>query len=164
MATLTVVGLIVASCGGAKRPGVCPRIAILAQAGEITQLSAANTVAMKAEITDVRVECEYETGDQVRMTADISTRMRATKGPGMQGETARFSYFVTVTDRRGNVLNKRVFPVTVNFRGRQSFVFNEGSWQYYTLTRGGTGRSYEIWIGFQLDDRQLEYNRRKEIE
>lgn len=162
-AVLVVTGLVVASCGGQKK-GVCPRIAVLAQAGEITELGANNEIAFRAEMTDVRVECEYRTADLQEMTADITSRMRVTKGPGLQGDSVRFNYFVTVTDRRGNVLNKRVFPVTVNFRGRQSISFNEGSWQFYKMRRGGTGLAYEIWIGFQLTDAQVEYNRRKSLE
>ena len=163
MALLMLAGFVVASCSGAKK-GVCPRIAVLAQAGELTQLSGGNGIGYTATMSDVRVECEYKTGDLQEMTADISTRFTVTKGPGMQGDTARFSYFVSVTDRRGNVLNKRVFPVTVNFRGRQSVTITDSSWQYYRLIRGGTGLAYEIWIGFQLNDAQLEYNRRKGIE
>ena len=163
VAILLLAGLVVASCSSTKK-GVCPRIAILAQAGELSQLSADGGVAYRAEMTDVRVECEYRTRDLQEMTADITTRMRITKGPGMQGDTARFSYFVSVTDRRGNVLNKRTFPVTVNFRGQQSVVISDDSWQFYRLIRGGTGLSYEIWIGFQLTDAQLEFNRRKGIE
>ncbi len=158
-----MAGLVVASCSS-KKKGVCPRIAILAQAGELTQLASDGAIAYRAEMTNVVVECEYETGDLQQMTANVTTRMRITKGPGMQGETARFSYFVSVTDRRGNVLNKRVFPVTVNFRGRQSVTISDGSWQFYRLIRGGTGLSYEIWIGYQLNEGQLEYNRRKGIE
>lgn len=160
---LTLVGLVVANCGD-KKKGICPRIAILAQAGELTEVTVDNTVSYRAEMSDVRVDCEYRTRDLIEMTADITTRFTVTKGPGMQGDTARFNYFVSVTDRRGNVLNKRVFPVTVNFRGQQSVTFTDGSWQFYRMTRGAFGLSYEIWIGFQLSDVQVEYNRRKGIE
>lgn len=161
---LALAGLIVASCSSTNKKGVCPRIAILAQAGELTELASDNRIAYQAEVADVRVECEFRSADMVEMTADITTQMRVTKGPGMQGDTASFQYFVSVTDRRGNVLNKRVFPVTVNFQGRQSVVVSDDSWQFYRMRQGGTGLAYEIWVGFQLTDGQLEFNRRKGTE
>ena len=59
----------------------------------------------------------------------------------------------------GTVLSKREFPLRVNFGGNPAVEHTERSWQFYRLKRGYAGIEYETWAGFQLSERQLEYNR-----
>ena len=154
------------ACGGIpKERGICPRTAILADAGKITKFrpgapETAENVMFTAEMRDIRIACKYN--DQVlrELEADLLVSMVLRKGPAMSGEVAELPYFVTVTDRRGTVLSKREFPLRINFGGNRAVEHTEKSWQFYRLQRGYSGVEYETWVGYQLDERQLDYNRR----
>lgn len=153
-------------CGGVpKDRGICPRVAILADAGKITAFrpGAAETpanVMFTGEMTNIRITCKYNDPNLLELETDTYVTMILRKGPAAQGNAAEMPYFITVTDRRGTVLSKREFPLRINFGGNAAVEHVERSWQFYRLRRGYAGIEYETWAGFQLDDRQLEYNRR----
>jgi hypothetical protein len=167
MAAATLATLAALSaCGGIpKDRGICPRVAILADAGKITAFrqgapeTPAN-VMFTGEMTNIRIACKYNDQQLLELEADVYVTMILRKGPAMQGESAELPYFITISDRRGTVLQKREFPLRINFGGNAAVEHVERSWQYYRLKRGYAGIEYETWAGFQLNDRQLEFNRR----
>jgi len=168
MAAAALAGVAALSaCGNTpKERGICPRVAILADAGKITQFrqgapeTPANVV-FSGEMTNIRIVCKYNDQQLIELEADVYVTMILRKGPAMQGETAELPYFITISDRRGTVLSKREFPLRLNFGGNPAIEHVERSWQFYRLKRGYAGLEYETWAGFQLDDRQLEFNRRR---
>ncbi len=167
MAALGLLGLgLLAGCGGIpKDRGICPRVAILADAGKITKFRAGapetpENVEFTAQMRNIRITCKYNDQLNTELEGDVYVTMVVEKGPAMSGDVAEVPYFISVTDRRGTVLNKREFPLRVGFSGSRAVEHTERSWQYYRLRRGYSGLEYETWAGFQLDDRQLEYNRR----
>lgn len=157
---------ILAGCGGMpKERGICPRVAILSDVGKITKFrpgapETAENVMFTGEMREIKIACKYNDAQLLELEADVFVTMILRKGPAMGGDVAELPYFVTVTDRRGTVLSKREFPLRVNFSGNAAVEHTEKSWQYYRLRRGYSGTEYETWVGFQLDDRQLEFNRR----
>ena len=167
MAAAALAGVLaIASCGGVpKDRGICPRVAILADAGKITKFrpgapeTPAN-VMFTGEMTNIRILCKYNDQQLIELESDVYVTMVLRKGPAMQGDVAELLYFITVTDRRGTVLNKREFPLRINFSGNRAVEHIERSWQFFRLRRGFSGLEYETWAGFQLDERQLEFNRR----
>jgi hypothetical protein len=167
MAAAALLGLgLLAGCGGIpKERGICPRVAILADAGKITKFRAGapetpENVEFTAQMREIKITCKYNDQLNTELEGDVYVTMVLEKGPAMSGDVAEVPYFISVTDRRGTVLNKREFPLRVNFSGNRAVEHTERSWQYYRLRRGYSGLEYETWAGFQLDDRQLEYNRR----
>lgn len=167
MAALALAGLgALAGCADTpKDRGICPRVAILADAGKITKFrpGAAETpenVMFTGQMREIRITCKYNDQQLVELEGDVTVTMVLVKGPAMSGEVAELPYFITVTDRRGTVLSKREFPLRINFSGNRAVEHVEKSWQYYRLRRGNTGIEYETWAGYQLDQSQLDYNRR----
>jgi len=167
MAAAGLVGLaILAGCGGIpKERGICPRVAILGDVGKITKFrpgapETAENVMFTGEMREIKITCKYNDQQLIELEADVFVTMILRKGPAMGGDVAELPYFVTVTDRRGTVLSKREFPLRVSFSGSAAVEHTEKSWQFYRLRRGYSGIEYETWVGFQLDDRQLEFNRR----
>lgn len=167
MAALALAGLgALAGCADTpKDRGICPRVAILADAGKITKFrpGAAETpenVMFTGQMREIRITCKYNDQQLIELEGDVTVTMVLVKGPAMSGEVAELPYFITVTDRRGTVLSKREFPLRINFSGNRAVEHIEKSWQYYRLRRGNTGIEYETWAGYQLDERQLDYNRR----
>ena len=167
MAAAVLAGLAVLNaCGNIpKERGICPRVAILSDAGKITQFrpgapETAENVMFTGEMTNIRIACKYNDQQLIELEADVYVTMVLRKGPAMQGDVAELPYFITVADRRGTVLNKREFPLKISFSGNAAVEHVERSWQFFRLRRGYGGIEYETWAGFQLDDRQVEYNRR----
>ncbi len=165
VAALLGVGLV-AGCGGVpKDRGICPRVAILADAGKITKFRAGapetpENVEYVGQMREIRITCKYNDQLNTELEGDVYVTMVIERGPAMSGDVAQVPYFITVTDRRGTVLSKREFPLRIPFSGNRAVEHVERSWQYYRLRRGYSGIEYETWSGFQLDERQLEYNRR----
>jgi hypothetical protein len=167
MAAAALLGLgLVAGCEGIpKDRGICPRVAILADAGKITKFRAGapetpENIEFTGQMREIRITCKYNDQLNTELEGDVYVTMVLEKGPAMRGDVAEVPYFISVTDRRGVVLNKREFPLRISFSGNRAVEHTERSWQYYRLRRGFSGLEYETWAGFQLDDRQLEYNRR----
>ncbi|MGH7002798.1 MAG: hypothetical protein ACREIP_02505 [Alphaproteobacteria bacterium] len=154
------------ACGNIpKDRGICPRVAILADAAKITAFRPGapeipENVMFTGEMTNIRINCKYNDRELVELEADVFVTMILRKGPAAQGDTAELPYFITVADRRGTVLSKRQFPLRINFGGNPAVEHIERSWQFFRLKRGYGGIEYETWAGFQLDERQLEFNRR----
>ena len=160
-AALSAVAAL-SACGNVpKERGICPRVAILADAGKITAFrpGAAETpanVMFTGEMTNIRILCKYNDQQLTELEGDVYVTMVLRKGPAMQGDVAEFPYFISIADRRGTVLSKRAFPLKINFGGNAAVEHVERSWQFYRLKRGYGGIEYETWAGFQLDDRQVD--------
>jgi hypothetical protein len=166
-AVLPALGFAVlaAGCVQTKDVGLCPRVAILADAGHLVkfrpgQPETAENVIFRGRMTDVRIKCKYRDQLLTELEADVIVTMVLERGPAMQGNVAEFPYFVSVADRRGTVVQKREFPIKVNFGSDRAVEHTETSWQYYRLQRGFGGIEYENWVGYQLNDAELAYNRR----
>ncbi len=162
------IAAALAGCVQTKDVGLCPRVAILADAGRVVkfrpgQPETAENVVFSGQMTNVTIKCKYRDQLLTEMEADVVVTMVLQRGPAMQGNLAEFPYFVSVTDRRGTVLQKREFPIRVNFGGDAAVEHTETSWQYYRLQRGFGGIEYENWLGFQLTDQELAFNRRTSV-
>lgn len=163
---LTLLGLALSLAGCARKSSaICPRAGILAQTASLVhfvpgaQPTAAN-IAFEARMTNLKVDCQYFGELATELGNNVSVDIEVLRGPRLKDVVIRLHYFVTVTDRRGAILSKRSFPVKLDFRkGRQRLKLVEESWQYFDLRHGTNGLSYEIWIGFQLSNAQIEYNR-----
>jgi hypothetical protein len=161
---LAALAAFLAACSDRRDRGICPRVAVLAEAGTLTRFrpdapQTPENVMFTARMTDVRIECRYQDVQLSRLEGDVTVTMEVTRGPAMQGEAATFPYFVGVANTRGAVLNKRIFDMRVPLSG-QTTRASDQSWQFYRLSSSGSGLLYETWVGFQLTDAELAYNRR----
>ena len=161
---LSALAILISACADRRDRGICPRVAVLAEAGTVTKFrpgapETPENVMFVARMTDVRIECRYQDQQLSRLEGDVTVTMEVTRGPAMQGEAAVFPYFVTVSNTRGAVLNKRIFEMRVPVRG-EAVRASDQSWQFYRLSSSGSGLLYETWVGFQLTDAELAYNRR----
>ena len=158
--------LALAACAE-RETGICPRVAVLGEAARLTKFrpgapETPENVLFTGEMGKVEITCKYADAALSRFEADVTVTMTLTRGPAMSGNTAEFPYFVSVVDRRGIVIAKREFPVRVNFGSAQAVQHTESSWQFYPRLRtGGAAVLLETWVGFQLTDAELAYNRRR---
>lgn len=116
-------------------------------------------IAYTGEITDVRLFCRYVDGNP--LAAEIEIDFAFGKGPQARGDSHVYPYFVAVTRRNGKVLAKETFATEAQFRGKtvagKSELVNR-----ITIPRADSsisGVNFEIVVGFDLDEQQLEFNR-----
>lgn len=158
---------VLSSCAGTPK-GICPRVAIVDRLSQLTAFrpgapETAENVMFTAEMTNIRITCEYQDA-RLNLPRAVTSNVEATitirRGPAMEGSRARFQYFLVITDRRGTVLNKKVYNASVSLGGRVT-TYTAESYQRYDLRRGGSGLLFENWMGFQLSERQVQYNNRE---
>jgi hypothetical protein len=165
-AALACTAFLLAACEGVpKDRGICPRVAILADAGRVVKFregapETPENIVYAGRMTDVRITCKYRDQQLTEMEADVDVTMVLERGPALRGDAVQLAYFVAVTDRRGTVLQKREFPMRISFAGNAAVEHKETSWQFFRFRRGFSGLAYETWTGFQLADREVQYNRR----
>jgi len=153
------LGLVLAACTGPERT-FCPRIAVLDQAGTITKFApGTQNVMFTAEITDMKLKCEVEAPAMTQLTVEVDATFVFRRGPAMQGDSVEVPYFVVITDRRGNLLTKQEFKVRARFGNAAQVQVTDGTWTLYRLARAGSGLAFETWLGFQLTEAELAYNR-----
>ncbi len=167
----TTIGL--SGCGSAKEvlavgkaaeknPGPCPAAFALYEAARIVEFHGAETyknVGFTGEINKVRSLCRYY-GD-TPIHADLTLDISFGRGPAAQGRAATYEYFVAVTRKDIEVINKQVFPITVSFpEGVDVVDVTEtvGDIIIPRATENTSGANFEIIVGFQLTPAQIAFN------
>lgn len=155
----------------ASRP--CPDITVLGDAATMTRFAPGagqdlTDVAFEARITDVLSRCEYS-GDRedrdLAVLVALTPVVTASRGPANTGESATLDYFVSVVDQDKTVLNKQQFSMTIAFPENRSRVVVRDEDPLVTVqiplqTEGSAG-AYRLYVGLQLSEAELEYNRRR---
>ena len=136
----------------------CPDVSVVAEVAEIQRyaggLRDVSALAAQVVVGNFRGGCEYtEDSVEVAMTVDFD----ATRGPQFQGEPIPFEYFVAIVDGANRILAKEVFPSVVEIEddaGRGRVV--EELVQRIPLERMALGPSYQILLGFQVSQAELQ--------
>ncbi len=166
IAPLALCALVLSGCGLFQKddPRICPRVSILNDADRAVVYRDGPgrdliDVRHEAQIGDISWSCKYSK-EQVRVLAKI--RILAQRGPASVNAQASFDFFVAVTDNGYDILAKEVFKTTIPFpEGRtQSGVFEEIE-EIIPLSSQEDGPNYEIIVGFQLSEEQLQLNRKR---
>ena len=103
--------------------------------------------------------CRYAGSDPIR--ADLQLDFAFGKGPLGTADSHNYTYWVAVTRRNGAVLAKEYFTVDADFR--ESVVdATRVELKDIIIPRADetiSGVNFEVLVGFQLTDEQLEFNR-----
>ncbi|HUN51988.1 MAG TPA: hypothetical protein VMU42_12760 [Candidatus Sulfotelmatobacter sp.] len=151
-----------------KGPKVCPRVSILADAAQMTDYRPGGgrdvtDIVFQGEVSSVSAECKYDKDDKViNMTTTLT--LVAERGAAPLKGDVNLPFFVAVIDRKTQkVLNKNIFQSPVPFPPghRRSGVSEEIS-ERIPVTAGHTIVDYEILVGLQLTEEQLEINRKQQ--
>ncbi len=111
------------------------------------------------EIIDARLYCRYIEDDP--LSAEIEVEFAFGKGPAAISDEHVYPYYVAVIRRSGKVLAKEYFSVKADFDGGQL----DGKTELInriTIPRADesiSGSNFEVIVGFDLTEEQLEYNR-----
>ncbi|MEZ5669046.1 MAG: hypothetical protein R3F55_16700 [Alphaproteobacteria bacterium] len=158
--------LVLAGCGSdsAESLGLlCPDAAIVGELSKLSrfggQAATPDALAFYGEIVGVTGNCAYD-DDIVAVELQVSSVFD--RPPGGPAVTEPVPYFVAVTRPDGAVVGKQELTIPVEFRdGEIRAGFSDEVTVELPLPGGrATGGDYRIYLGFQLTQAELDYNRR----
>ena len=164
------LALALAGCGSTPEPPECPPVSVLGEAASLTQFAPGPgrdlvDVDFRVELTDLRSGCIYakEKEGASKLVVAVAPVLVASRGPANEDRKADFQYFVSVVGRDADILNKQLVPVSVTFPGNSTRVdiVQDDPPVSVDLPSGTAGEEYyQILLGLQLSEDELEYNRR----
>ena len=166
LALLAGLALLSACSSNEDKPQLsCPTVLILADAEHFTQFRPGRgrdvtDIIAEGDIIGFKGSCEPgKKNATIEMTLSVSFSL--TRGAANSDGVVNFPYFVAVPGMYPDPAGKAVMPSTVQFPGNLSKVrYSDEEVQLsLPLSLGQSGASYEVIIGFQLDEDQLAYNR-----
>ncbi|WP_162915093.1 hypothetical protein [Desertibaculum subflavum] len=150
-------------------PPPCPRIGILADAATLVKFRPGKgrdltDVEHEAEVFSVDRTCELrDKGAAVEVVVTI--QMAASRGPAAPeaATTIALPYFVAVVERASQrIVARESIPGQVELPpGRRRAGVGEEITERIPLAAGRSPADYEILVGLELTEEQLEYNRRR---
>lgn len=175
----TFVGLaaLLSACGlffkKEPPPGPCSRAMILGDAQQLVQFRDGPgrdilDMSYSGHLTRVYADCVYDMNKDRTgvMAVKVYVAIEAERGPANRDRIARYRYFVTLTDAKREPVAKNVFELTATFPGNVArVVLTDDTVEMKVPIRAGqSGHEFTIFVGFQLSDDQLEFNRRARLE
>ncbi|MDE0382751.1 MAG: hypothetical protein OXI22_02590 [Defluviicoccus sp.] len=161
---VSAASLAIYGCGGDDRRAerICPRVEILEYADRLTEFRPGpgrdvTDVAVQGRLVNFAGECEVAEGS---VEIDLVVEFSLDRGPANRAGKARFAHFVAIQEFHPDPAGKRVFPVEIEFEaGRDRALFRDRVAIAIPLAGGRKARDHNVFIGFQLDRGQLDYNR-----
>lgn len=164
--------LVLAACQrGPERPAPeCPAIAIVQDASELTLFVPGPgrdliDVTLEARVREFGGFCNTDIDEDTgagKVDIDLEILFEATRGPASTSREAQVSYFIAITDTAENILARETFITDLEFEGNRNRIgFVEELSQTIPIREGKIGEDFKVFIGFQLSDEQLTYNRNK---
>lgn len=146
----------------------CPEIIIVDELKSLSEFSSKSSTREKDLVSRVDMEkmdaaCKL-LDDNVTIDLKLAFNSElGNKAKIRKNDKPFFAYpfFVAVTDLRGSILAKEVFAASVSYNQNETaHTYYENIRQIIPLTRRMNAKSYKIFLGFQLSDEQLAYNRK----
>ncbi len=171
IAVFAAFGVAGASCSAVPNPlanepnpGPCPRAYSLYDASRLVEIRgeevAYENVGFTAEIEDVRSICRYF--DDRPIEAELEVDIGFGRGPAAESDRHTYNLFVAVTRGDVAVIERQVFPVEVRFDRGEDRVYQRERFDPIRIPRADadiSGSNFEILVGFDLTEEQLDFNR-----
>jgi hypothetical protein len=142
-------------------PPTCPTVAIVPQLAQASKFdgdgSGYSALSYTASLSGLTSHCTFQDSG---IAIDATFKLMAQQGPKGQGGTVDFPYFVAVLDPAGTVLQKSLFPAPLTLTAQQARIGSKESFHdFIPLADQSAAGAYAVVIGFQLDPRQVQFNR-----
>lgn len=167
--------LTLAGCGGGLFSGktaeeeakdaayACPHVGIVRELSEVVQFRPGSgrdqtDVVSHGVLSDYTGNCEYRDDG---VTVNVNLVLVGERGPALSGSQAAYRYFVAVVPPGTETpSSKAEFDTTVDFSAGQVRAGNrEELAQKIPLPKDANAKDWRLFIGFQLTDEQLAFNR-----
>ncbi len=146
-----------------QNAGPCPRAFSLYEASRIVEFrdneQRFENVGFTGEINNVRSLCRYYNEEPIDSNLEITFDLG--RGPAASQNTATYEYFVAVTRKNVDVINKEVFPMQVTFPAGKDRVRVVEEVEKIIIPRATattSGVNFEIIVGFELTESQRQFN------
>jgi len=147
----------------------CPPVSILADAASITRyVKGAGKdiidIDFTGKIIGIKGKCTFEfdsdTGEGT-VGINIITEFKMERGAANKTRQADFEYFVSIFEDNGNVLDKQTFSYSAKYwKNRLSVKEADSPIELsIPLSAGKTGQDFTVYVGFQLSQEELKFNR-----
>ena len=164
---VTIIALFVGGCSSDKQTRVCPRVAVLSEAGSLTRFAPGSgrdilDVDFQGELADLVTECNFPNGKEAgQVVVQLAPVFTLSRGAANTDRKAEFTYFVSVV-RNEEILSKQLFEVESTFAGNRSRIVvkddNPPIMIDIPLAYRNSEHEYEILVGFQLTPDELRHN------
>jgi len=152
---------------GGKGLPPCPEVAVLADAAKFTQFRPGEgrditDIVLQGEITGFHGSCAYNK-DRGKLTLTLQVQMVFSLGPAAQGRDVKTAYFIAVPSFYPKPEAKRIMPVNFTFANAADHIRITDNEVDVILPAKDLAKDLDklgVYIGFQLDQPELEYNRR----
>lgn len=143
--------------------GTCPAVRVLYDAQRFVELDGPerfDNVGFTGEIGRVESSCRYLEADPITITLQMD--MAFGKGPKAAGTTKDVVYWVSVTRKDLALISRERFTQRVTFPAGSDRVTLMSPVTEVVIPRANkdiAGNNFEVFVGFELTDSQLEFNR-----
>ena len=160
------LALLVSACAsfGDGSAGLCPVAAILDEPGQLVRFQTAASsgpgdMLFQTKMKKVSGVCDF---DEKSIDLELGIVMEALRGPANKAGRAKFVYFVAILNRDKEVLNRVEFPMLAIFERQDTRVdFVEDVTVTIPRRKGDTPNDYLVYLGFEMTQAELAYNRRR---
>jgi hypothetical protein len=144
---------------------ICPQVAIIRELDDMhdygTEKPSADQLVSEARMENVEGDCAYQENG-IDITFDLN--FIAGRGPRMGGNHASFPYFIAVVDPEENVLNKDKMTAEFKFSDDKDKKIVDQTEPLHVFIplpqdKRDTGPGYQVLLGFQLTQEQLDATR-----
>ncbi|MDJ0390061.1 hypothetical protein QMO56_18285 [Roseomonas sp. E05] len=145
----------------------CPRIAILADAADLTRFRPGGgqdltAMELNASLSGFQAKCDYAPR-QAGLDVTLTPNFNAERGPAAQGRTAEIPYMVAVVDNGNHILSRATYTMQVEFPSNVSRTKNEGEELSIRIPGQPQAAAAQkrILLGFVLSPEELALNRQR---
>lgn len=144
--------------------GPCPYVKVLYDAARYVELKdnreQAQAVGYTGEIQNLASGCQYKGAEPIQMQMQVLFALG--RGPQATGSSKTYRYWVAVTDRNREVIDKVYFDLPVSFPAGQDRVMYTDTLKGITIPRASakvSGGNFEVLVGFDVTPEMIAFNR-----
>jgi hypothetical protein len=149
---------------GKKNAGPCPYVKVLYDAARYEEFVngrvASDSVGYTGEIQNLASGCEYKINDPIHVEMELLFAFG--RGPAATGSSKDYSYWVAVTDRNNEVIDKQYFTVHAAFPAGEDRVLVTDRINGIKIPRANSqvsGANFEVLVGFDVTPDMVDFNR-----
>jgi len=160
---VVLAGFLSACVNAPDQTIACPNVQVLQDLDELTRFNP----GIGRDPTDIRIEAWINrvtgdcTLDDTDLLVDLVIEIGTRQGPSNQSELAEIRYFVAIADANRTILSRRGFVATAPYVSRKTISFADALSLNIPLARGEEGDAYTVYVGLELSETELRFNRSK---
>jgi len=119
-----------------------------------------NAAQWTGEIQGVSSDCAYRSDQPINV--EILIGFSVGRGPEAEGQTKNFPYWVAVTEKDRTVIARQDFSMPVTFAPGEQVKNVQIILENIVIPRATaqvSGSNFEILVGFDVDQRMIDFNR-----